>query len=114
MTVFCKIYDIWVYKQSGGNMKLKPLFDRVVILPEIVDKVSECGIVLPETSQDRPQVGKVVAVGDGENIDNDKSGMKVCVGDRVLFTKYAGVEINLDEKKYIVMRQVDIIGVINE
>ena len=95
-------------------MKIKPLFDRVVILPENEEKASVCGIVLPETSQDRPQIGKIVAVGDGESIDNDKTSMKVKVGDKVIFSKYAGAEFKVDGVMYLIMRQIDLIGVINE
>ena len=95
-------------------MYLKPLYDRVVIKPEFEEKLSGCGIVLPETSQEKPQMGTVVAVGDGENIDNDKCEMKVKIGDRVVFSKYAGVELKLDDENYIVMRQLDIIGVFDD
>ena len=91
-------------------MKFKPIFDRVVIKPE-VESVLGCGIVLPETSLEKPQTGVVVAVGDGESLDNNKTDMKVSVGDRVLFSKYAGVEIKLNEENYIVLRQLDILGV---
>ena len=64
-------------------MNFKPLFDRVVIKPEVEKHVANCGIVLPETSQEKPQVGTVIAVGDGESMDNDKNQMKVNIGDRV-------------------------------
>ena len=95
-------------------MKFKPLFDRVLIKPEIEENVAQCGIVLPETSQEKPQTGIVVAVGDGENIDNDKNQMKVKNGDKIIFSKYAGVEIKLDGENYIVMRQLDILGVFDD
>ena len=95
-------------------MHFKPLFDRVVIKPEIEEKLSSCGIVLPETSQEKPQIGTIVAVGDGENMDNDKNKMKVKVGDRVVFSKYAGVELKLDGENYVVMRQLDVIGVFDD
>lgn len=92
-------------------MKVKPLFDRVLILPETEnEKIS--GIILPDTAKEKPQFGKVIAVGDGENLDYTKSEMKVKIGDKVLFNKYAGAEIKLDETTYIIMRQIDIIGVI--
>ena len=93
-------------------MKLKPLFDRVVIDANKEENTTKSGIFLPETSQERPQIGVVVAVGDGENMDNDKTGLKVEVGDKVVFNRYAGVELKLDDKTYIVMRQLDIIGVL--
>ena len=91
-------------------MNLKPLYDRVVIEPNREENIVH-GIVLPETSQERPQTGVIIAVGDGESVDTDKTDMKVKVGDRVLFDKYAGVELKLDGKVYVVMRQIDIIGV---
>lgn len=95
-------------------MNFKPLYDRVVIKPELDEKIANCGIVLPETSLEKPQIGKVVAVGDGENMDNDKNQMKVKVGDRVIFSKYAGVELKIEDENYIVMRQLDIIGVFDD
>ena len=93
-------------------MKLRPLYDRVVILPDVNETVSHSGIILPETSQGRPQTGVVVAVGDGENFDGEQTGMKVAIDDKVLYNKYAGVELKLDETMYIVLRQIDIVGVI--
>lgn len=95
-------------------MNFKPLFDRVVIKPEINEAVANCGIVLPETSQEKPQIGIIVAVGDGENMDNDKTNMKVSVGDRVLFSKFAGVNLKIENENYVVMRQLDIIGVFDD
>ena len=70
--------------------------------------------MLPETSQERPQIGIIVAVGDGENMDNDKNNMKVKIGDKVVFNRYAGTELKLEGKVYIVMRQLDIIGVFDD
>lgn len=92
-------------------MKFKPLFDRVVIDPEIEKNVSKAGIVLPQTSQERPQTGVVVAVGDGENFDGVKSEIRVQIGDKVLFEKFAGTELKLEDKTYVILRQIDIIGV---
>ena len=95
-------------------MNFKPLYDRVVVEPEVEENISKGGIVLPETSQERPQIGKVVAIGDGENFDNVSSAMKVNIGDKVLFERYAGTELKLDGKTYIVLRQIDVIGVFND
>lgn len=92
-------------------MDFKPLFDRVVIDPKLEENVSKAGIVLPQTSQERPQTGVVVAVGDGENFDCGKTEMRVQVGDKVLFERYAGTELKLKDKTYVVLRQIDIIGV---
>ena len=95
-------------------MNFKPLFDRVVVEPNQKENITNAGIVLPETSQERPQTGVVVAVGDGENLDNQKVEMKVKIGDKILFNKYSGNELKLNEKNYIVLRQIDIIGVYND
>lgn len=95
-------------------MNFRPLFDRVVIKPEVNESVANCGIVLPETSQEKPQTGVIVAIGDGENMDNDKTNMKVAVGDRVLFSKFAGVNLKIENENYIVMRQLDILGVFDD
>lgn len=95
-------------------MQIKPLFDRVVIEPNKEENMTKYGIVLPETSQERPQTGVVVAVGDGECFDCDIKEMKVKIGDKVVFNKYAGTELKLDNKTYIVLRQIDLIGVLND
>lgn len=93
-------------------MDIKPLFDRVIICPQEEKCVTKSGIVLPETSQEKPQTGIVVAVGDGENLDGQKNEMKVKVGDKVLFNKYIGAEIKIDNVTHIVLRQIDILGVV--
>lgn len=95
-------------------MNIKPLFDRVLILPNEEKLNSNSNIILPETAKEKSQFGKIVAVGDGENFDYNKSQMKVKIGDTVLFNKYAGVEIKLGETNYIVMRQIDLIGVVED
>ncbi len=92
-------------------MNIKPLYDRVIILPESEENVTKSGIVLPSTSQERPERGNVVAVGDGIDFDGNKKEMQVKVGDRVIFNKYAGIELKIEGKTHIVMREIDIIGV---
>ena len=79
-------------------MNIKPLYDRVVIEIENNQNVTSSGIVLPETSQERPQEGVIVAVGEGLNFDGDKKPMQVKVGDKVIFNRYAGVELKLNNK----------------
>ena len=93
-------------------MNIKPLFDRVVIKQNIDDNVTPSGIVIPQTSQERPQTGKVVAIGDGVDLDNNNVGMKVAIGDNVVYTKYAGTEFKIDNTTYLILRQIDIIGII--
>ena len=114
MTYFRKFYVICRYYCCGGCMNFKPIFDRIVVDPKIQNNVSTTGIVLPETSQERPQIGVVVAVGDGENFDGVETKMKVKIGDKILFQKYAGNELKLDGKTYVVLRQIDVIGVFDD
>ena len=95
-------------------MNFKPLFDRVVIEPQAENQDLSTGIVLPKSAQSKPKIGTVKAVGDGENFDNVKTEMKVKIGDRVLFEQYAGHELKLQDKTYVVLRQIDIVGVFND
>lgn len=94
-------------------MNIKPLFDRVVIEPDEINTTTKSGIVLPQTAQDRPLTGKVVAVGSGKDLENNDVGMQVEVGDTVLYNKYTGAEVKFENKNYIILRQIDIIAVIN-
>ncbi|NLZ39345.1 MAG: co-chaperone GroES [Firmicutes bacterium] len=92
-------------------MRIKPLGDRVVIKPLEVEEKTASGIVLPEKAKEKPQEGEVVAVGSGRILDNGtRVEMDVAVGDRVLFSKYAGTEVKLDGVEYLIMRQDDILG----
>ena len=95
-------------------MKLQPLGDRVVVEREEAKGTTAGGIVLPDTAKDRPQKGKVVAVGDGKvTKDGKKRPLQVKIGDHVLFTSYAGEEFKIEgEKKVLLMREDDILAVI--
>ena len=95
-------------------MKLIPLFDRVVIKPDIQTSTTKSGIVLPSTSQERPQVGVVVAIGNGLDIDANNVGMQVRIGDKVLFNKFAGSEVKIEDETLIVLRQIDLIAIMEE
>ena len=93
-------------------MKIKPLFDRVVLQPLENESETKSGILLPMASQEKSQIGLVVAVGSGKDAEGKEIGMQVKIGDKVLFGKYTGTEITVDEKKYVVVRQPDILAVI--
>ena len=96
-------------------MKLKPLGNRVVIEPIEQEDITAGGIVLPETAKEKPQKGKVVAAGPGERDDNGKHvELDVKKGDVVLFAKYAGTEIKLEGKKMLIMRETDLLAIVNE
>jgi chaperonin GroES len=95
-------------------MKLQPLGDRVVVEREEAKSTTAGGIVLPDTAKDRPQKGKVVAVGDGKvTKDGKKRALQVKIGDHVLFTSYAGEEFKIEgDQKVLLMREDDILAVI--
>ena len=93
-------------------MKVKPLADRVIVKPIEVEEKTKSGIVLPDTAKEKPQEGEVVAVGPGRYEDGKLIPMNVKQGDRVLFAKYAGTEIKIDDEEYLIMRESDILGII--
>ncbi len=93
-------------------MKIKPIFDRVVLLPKEAEKETKSGIILPTASAEKSQVATVVAVGEGGVVDGKEIKMQVKVGQEVLYAKYSGTEFALDGKKYIVVKQTDILAVL--
>lgn len=95
-------------------MKLKPLFDKVVVKQVDASETTASGIVLPGKAQEKPQKATVVAVGKGGIVDGKEIVMAVKVGDTVLYSKYAGSEFKLDGEDFIIMRQSDILAVIED
>lgn len=96
-------------------MKIRPLYDRVVIRRSDEERTSRGGIVIPDTAKDKPVLGEVIAIGDGKLLDNNqKRPLAVKVGDKVLFGKYAGTEVKLNNEEVIVMREDDLMGVVEE
>jgi chaperonin GroES len=104
----------WLISQETGSMKIQPLGDRVVVEREEAKGTTAGGIVLPDTAKDKPQKGKVIAVGDGRlTKDGKRRALQVQVGDHVLFTSYAGDEFRIDgDKKVLLMREDDILAVV--
>ena len=94
-------------------MKIKPLFDRIVLLPKKSEE-KKGGILLPTAAQEKSQIATVVAVGDGGPADGKVAPIVVKVGDEVLYSKYSGVEYEEDDVKYVVVRQPDIIAIIEK
>ena len=93
-------------------MKIRPLFDRVVIKSIDSSETTKSGIVLPGAATEKPQMAEVIAIGPGGNVDGKEVAMQVKVGDKVLYSKYAGNEVKLDGTEYIVIRQSDILAVV--
>ncbi len=97
-----------------AELKLRPLGDRVWIEPIEQEETTASGIILPETAKEKPQEGKVLAVGPGlRNDKGERQPLDVKVGDRVLFAKYAGTEIKHEGKKYLIMRESDVLAIVS-
>lgn len=97
----------------ASKLKLKPLGSRVIVEPIEQDEKTASGIYLPETAKEKPQEGKIVAAGPGDRDEDGKRvPMDVNVGDKVLFAKYSGTEVKLDGKKLLILRESDILAVI--
>jgi chaperonin GroES len=94
-------------------MGIKPLGDKVVIKALASEKKTKSGIVLPDTAQEKPLQGEVVAVGSGKVLENgQKVPLEVAVGDRVIYSKYGGTEIKLDGEEYLIMNEREILAII--
>ncbi|MEX5285761.1 co-chaperone GroES [Selenomonas sputigena] len=92
---------------------IKPLGDRVVIKVSEGDMKTASGIVLPDTAKEKPQKGEVVAVGTGKLLDNgQRAPMEVKTGDNVIFSKYSGSEVKVDEQDYLIVRESDILAIL--
>ena len=92
---------------------IKPLGDRVVIKVSEGDMKTASGIVLPDTAKEKPQEGEVVAVGTGKMLDNGtRAQMEVKTGDKVIFSKYSGSEVKVDDQNYLIVRESDILAVL--
>ena len=94
-------------------MKIKPLGERVVIKMLEAEETTKSGIVLPGTAKEKPQVAEIVAVGPGGMIDGKEIKMEVKVGDKVLISKYAGTEVKLDDVEYTILKQGDILAIVD-
>ena len=94
-------------------LKVKPLSDRVVVEPVPAEDVSTGGIILPDTAQEKPQQGTIVAAGPGKVSDSGKNvAMEVKKGDRILYGKYSGTEFSFEGTEYLIMRESDILAVL--
>jgi chaperonin GroES len=96
-------------------MKIRPLQDRVIVKRIEEQEKTKGGIIIPETAKEKPMEGKVIAVGKGKVLEDGKiHPLDVKAGDRVLFAKYGGTEVKIDEEEHLIMREDDILGVIEK
>ena len=95
------------------SVKLRPLGDRVVVKATSRETVTKSGIVLPDTAKEKPQEGEILAVGPGKVLDNGKRvTLEVQAGQKILFARYAGTEVKMDGEEYLILRESDIMGIV--
>jgi chaperonin GroES len=98
---------------AKAKMKIRPLQDRVIVRRLEEEEETEGGIIIPDTAKEKPMEGRVVAVGKGKVLEDGKvAPLDVKAGDRVLFSKYAGTEVKLDGEEHLIMREDDILGIV--
>jgi len=96
-------------------MNLKPLDDRIVIKQSDAEEKSTGGILLPDSAQEKPQIGKIVATGPGKVLDDGKRAqMSVKKKDEVLYAKYSGSDVEVDGEKYVILRESDVLGIVDK
>ena len=95
-------------------MKLVPLGDRVVLKQLVAEETTKSGIVLPGQNKEKPQQAEVIAVGPGGVVDGKEIQMEVKVGDKVIYSKYAGTDVKLEDNEYVIVRQSDIVAIVEE
>ncbi len=96
-------------------MKVKPLHDRILVQRIEEEERTKSGIIIPDTAKEKPIMGKVIAVGDGRILENgQKVSLTVKEGDRVLFGKYAGTEVKIEGEEYLIMREDDVLAIIED
>lgn len=93
-------------------MKLRPLFDRVIVKRSAAEETTKSGIILTSAAQEKPQTYDVVAVGPGGVVDGEKITMEVKVGDKVIIGKYTGAEVKIEDEEYTIVRQSEILAVV--
>lgn len=96
-------------------MKIKPLQDRIIVKRLEEEEKTKGGIIIPDAAKEKPQEGKVIAVGDGKILDNgQKIALTVKVGDKILFGKYSGTEIKIDGEEHLILREDDVLGIVED
>ncbi|MGD9576636.1 MAG: co-chaperone GroES [Syntrophorhabdus sp.] len=96
-------------------MKIKPLQDRIIVKRLEEEEKTKGGIIIPDAAKEKPQEGKVIAVGDGKVLENgQKFAMTVKVGDKILFGKYSGTEIKIDGEEHLILREDDVLGIVED
>lgn len=99
-------------KEGISSMNIKPLGDRVVIKSLPSEEKTKSGIIMPDTAKEKPQEGEIVAVGPGKMEKGERIALDVKVGDRVIYSKYAGTEVKYDGEEYLILKETDILAIV--
>ena len=100
--------------EANNIMNIRPLYDRIVVKRIEEQETTRSGIIIPDSAQEKPQEAEVMAIGHGKRLDDGKLvALDVKVGDRILFGKYSGNEIRVDNQDYLIMREEDVLGVLD-
>ena len=98
---------------TAKKLKIRPLDDRIVVAQSSAEEMTPGGIVLPDAAQEKPQRGKVIAIGPGKLLDSGERGaMDVSVGDEVFYAKYSGTEVEVTGEEYVILRESDVLAII--
>ncbi len=104
-----------INKKEGARMKVRPLYDRVLVKRLNTEEKTKGGIIIPETAKEKPQEGKIISVGKGKLLeDGSTRPLDIKVGDRILFGKYGGTEINIEGDEYLILREEEILAIIED
>ena len=96
-------------------MKIKPLQDRIIVKRLEEEEKTKGGIIIPDAAKEKPQEGEVIAVGDGKILENGQTlALTVKVGDKILFGKYSGTEIKIDGEEHLILREDDVLGIVED
>ena len=99
--------------ETAAKIKIQPLGDRVIVKPLEAKEVRKGGIIIPDTAKEKPQEGEIVAAGKGKIAEDGKLiARELMVGDKVLYGKYSGTEIKINDEEYLIMREEDVLGII--
>ena len=95
-------------------MKVKPLFDRVVLKPEAAQTKTQSGLIIPESTSEKPSLGKIISVGNGTGVDGKETKMQVKPGDKVIYSRFGGIEFKADDEQLIIIKQTDILAILED
>jgi len=106
-------YKRRLFQKRGNTMKFKPLHDRLLLKPTVAETKTKSGIIIPDTAQEKPMQGEVIAVGKGKRLEDGRlQPLDVKVGDKVIYGKWSGTEVKLDGADHVILKEEDLFGIV--